>query len=296
MLIHPQIDPVALHLGPLAIRWYGLMYLVAFLGTAGLWSWRQRNRSPHWEDWQKQDLEEVLWYGALGVVLGGRFGYALLYQSGFYWSHPIEIFKVWKGGMSFHGGLLGVAFALAWYAKRHQRLWWSVCDWLAPLVPFGLAMGRLGNFINGELWGRVTQPYAWSMIFPQARAEDMLWLQEQGSAVDPLFWRIFQTQGGLPRHPSQLYELLLEGVLLFALLWRFSAKPRPAGAVSAFFLLGYGVLRFLVEFTRAPDAFLGLLYGQLSLGQWLCLPMIAVGALVLLQWPPFRFKTDPTLL
>jgi phosphatidylglycerol:prolipoprotein diacylglycerol transferase len=250
MLIHPQFDPAAIRIGSFAIHWYGLMYLMAF--AQFLLLGRLRIRSPQYQalGWSYKDLEDLLFAGVLGVVLGGRLGYTLFYQPDFYLTHPLNILKLWEGGMSFHGGLLGVILAMLWFAHRHKTTFFVVSDLVAPLVPFGLAFGRLGNFINGELWGRPTD-LPWAMIFPQ---------------VD-----------SLPRHPSQIYQFLGEGILLGIILWIFSSKPRPLGQVSGLFLLGYGVCRFLAEFAREPDAFLGLLGLGLSMGQWLSLPMIFFG-------------------
>ena len=250
MLIHPQFDPAAIRIGSFAIHWYGLMYLMAF--AQFLLLGRLRIRSPQYQalGWSYKELEDLLFAGVLGVVLGGRLGYTLFYQPDFYLTHPLNILKLWEGGMSFHGGLLGVILAMLWFAHRHKTTFFIVSDLVAPLVPFGLAFGRLGNFINGELWGRPTD-LPWAMIFPQ---------------VD-----------SLPRHPSQIYQFLGEGILLGIILWIFSSKPRPLGQVSGLFLLGYGVCRFLAEFAREPDAFLGLLGLGLSMGQWLSLPMIFFG-------------------
>ena len=250
MLIHPQFDPAAIRIGSFAIHWYGLMYLMAF--AQFLLLGRLRIRSPQYQalGWTYKDLEDLLFAGVLGVVLGGRLGYTLFYQPGFYLAHPLNILKLWEGGMSFHGGLLGVILAMFWFAHRHKTTFFVVSDLVAPLVPFGLAFGRLGNFINGELWGRPTD-LPWAMIFPQV---DML-----------------------PRHPSQIYQFFGEGILLGVVLWIFSSKPRPLGQVSGLFLLGYGVCRFFAEFAREPDAFLGLLGLGLSMGQWLSLPMIFLG-------------------
>lgn len=255
MLIHPQFDPIAIHFGPLAIRWYGLMYLIAFL--LFLYLGRRRLAQAHMHSWNQRNLDDLLFYGALGVILGGRLGYVLFYRPLDYLHAPLEILKIWEGGMSFHGGLLGVCLALAWYAKRHRRHWLEVTDFVAPLVPTGLAAGRLGNFINGELWGRASN-VPWAMVFPQAGD-----------------WT--------PRHPSQLYQFALEGLLLFIVLWIYARKPRPLGAVSGAFLLGYGILRFVAEFAREPDNFLGFLEFGLSMGQWLSLPMILMGFALLLR-------------
>lgn len=253
MLVHPQFDPVAVHLvGPLAIRWYGLMYLIGFglLWLAGRYAIKTR---PHGKMTAAQ-LDDLFFYGILGVILGGRLGYVLFYKLGDYLAEPWKIFYVWEGGMSFHGGFIGVVAAILWYARARKLDWLTITDFIAPLVPLGLAAGRLGNFINAELWGRPTD-VPWAMIFPH---------------IDRV-----------PRHPSQLYEFALEGVVLFIVLWWFAAKPRPRGAVSAMFLLCYGVFRFAVEFTREPDSFLGLLALGLSMGQWLSLPMVMAGLLML---------------
>jgi len=248
MLVHPQFNPVALQLGPLGIHWYGLMYLAGFL--AFLWLGRKRITTLNDPRIDTKLLDDLLFYGVLGVILGGRLGYVLFYKAGYYFSHPLEIFAVWQGGMSFHGGFLGVLVAMAWFAHKQHLRWLQLTDFIAPLVPPGLAFGRLGNFINGELWGRPAD-VPWAMVFPK---------------VD-----------NLPRHPSQLYEFALEGVLLFTLLWLYARKPRPVGAVSGLFLIGYGSLRFVVEFTREPDDFLGLLSLGMSMGQWLSLPMVIAG-------------------
>ncbi len=262
MLQHPQIDPVALQIGPLAIHWYGLTYLAAF----ALFFWLGRLRLRHQpyasitqpRPWLPRDVEDILVLGVVGVVAGGRLGYCLFYQPAYYLQHPLEVFYVWQGGMSFHGGLIGVMAAQLWYARTRGRPFMQVMDFVAPCVPTGLAAGRLGNFINGELWGRVADPaLPWGMVFRGA--------------------------GDAPRHPSQVYQFLLEGLLLFVLLWLYARQPRKTGQVSGMFLLGYGVFRFIAEFFREPDAHLGLLSLGLSMGQWLCLPMI-VGGIGLWWW------------
>ncbi len=250
MLIHPQFDPVVVSLGPVAIRWYGLMYLAAF---GFLW-WLGRVRIARGlAPIGREQFDDLIFLGVLGTILGGRLGYVLFYKPGYYLEHPLEIFAIWQGGMAFHGGFLGVLAAAAFFAWRRKVDWWRLMDFIAPCVPTGLAAGRLGNFINGELWGRPTD-LPWGMVFRGA--------------------------GSLPRHPSQLYQFALEGVLLFVLLWWYASKPRARGAVSAMFLMGYGAFRFIAEFAREPDDFLGLLAFNLSMGQWLSLPMIAAGILL----------------
>ncbi|TXI61026.1 MAG: prolipoprotein diacylglyceryl transferase [Limnohabitans sp.] len=256
MLLHPVIDPVALQLGPLAVHWYGLTYLAAF-GLFYVLGTRRLTHLPFVQlpQWTRKDIEDILFLGVLGVVLGGRIGYCLFYKPGYYAAHPLEVFAVWQGGMSFHGGMLGVIAAMVWFAYSRQRPFLQVMDFVAPCVPTGLAAGRVGNFINGELWGRVADPsLPWAMVFRGA--------------------------GDLPRHPSQVYQFLMEGLLLFVLLWLYARKPRQQGQVAAAFLFGYGVFRFTAEFFREPDAHLGLLSLGMSMGQWLCVPMIAGGALL----------------
>jgi len=250
-LVHPQFDPIAFSIGPLAVRWYGLMYLLAFIGFLVLGRLRAKET---WRGVTRQDVDDLLFFGVLGVILGGRLGYVLFYKPGYYLSNPLEIFMIWKGGMASHGGIIGVIVVMVLFARSRGKPFLQVSDFVVPLIPQGLAFGRIGNFINGELWGRPADPHVWpwAMVFPQS-----------GDT--------------LPRHPSQVYQFLLEGVLLFVLLWIYSRQPRPLGTVSAMFLIGYGVLRFIAEFGREPDAFIGLLAFDLSMGQWLSLPMVIIG-------------------
>ncbi len=248
MLKAPDFDPVAIKIGPLGIHWYGLMYIVGFI--AGWWLGTYRAGRPD-SGWRKQEISDLLVYVAFGIVIGGRLGYVLFYNPGHYFAHPLEVLQIWKGGMSFHGGLIGVILAMVLYARATERPLLTVTDFIAPLVPIGLGTGRIGNFINHELWGRVTD-VPWGMLFRGA--------------------------GPAPRHPSQLYEFALEGVVLFTILWVYSAKPRGTGAVSGLFLFCYGLFRFLIEFVREPDAHLGYLaFGWLTMGHVLSLPMIFLG-------------------
>ncbi len=270
VLTFPGFNPVAFSIGPVAVHWYGLMYALAFV--VGFFLLRARLKHPPYatitepSPWSEADVSDLLLYAIAGVLLGGRLGYCLFYQPVFYVTHPLDVFAVWDGGMSFHGGALGVMFALWLYGRARHRPFLQVTDLLVPAVPMGLAFGRIGNFINGELWGRPADPaLPWAMIFPQ---------------VDQV-----------PRHPSQLYEFALEGVVLFVILWLYARRGPVSGKVSAAFLVGYGVFRFLVEFTREPDSFLGVLSLGMSMGQWLSLPMIIGGAL-LWRWAATRARTE----
>ena len=270
--IHPQFNPIAIHLGSFFghsfdVHWYGLMYLLGFLAFLALGRYQIKHKT--WFGWGNGMLDDALFYGALGVILGGRFGYVFFYNPLQYLNHPIDIIKIWDGGMSFHGGFLGVLVAMYFFYKKHgfyitgSSPWLKIMDFVAPLVPIGLGAGRMGNFINGELWGRATNSN-FGMIFPQA--------------------------DNIARHPSQLYEFALEGIALFCILWWFSRKQQPVGAISALFLIGYGGFRFLVEYTRQPDEYLGLLQLGLSMGQWLSLPMVLLGIWMWLAAQKNRFN------
>lgn len=248
MLTYPQIDPIALSIGPLDIHWYGIMYIIAF---GGAWLLANYRASRVEQPWSSEQISDLIFYGALGAVVGGRFGSVIFYNFDRFLSDPLWLLRIWEGGMAFHGGFLGVLLALFWYSRRIKRDFWSTLDFIAPLVPFGLGAGRIGNFIGGELWGRPTDA-PWGMVFPHVDA--------------------------LARHPSQLYQALLEGVVLMTILWWFSSKPRPRLAVSGLFALCYGSFRFFVEFFRQPDEQLGFIaFDWLTMGQLLSLPMILAG-------------------
>ena len=256
MLVHPNFDPVAFGVGPLQVRWYGLMYLFGFAAGWALGRYRAAKPDFHWN---REQVDDLVFYIAMGIILGGRIGYVLFYNFGGLLHDPLLLFRIWEGGMSFHGGLLGVLLAMGLYARKVQKTFFEVTDFIAPLIPPGLFFGRIGNFINGELWGRVSD-VPWAMVFHTPGA------------------------GELPRHPSQLYQAALEGIVLFIILWLYSAKPRPTMAVSGLFLLCYGIFRFAIEFVRQPDAHIGFLaFNWLTMGQVLSLPMIIIG-LVFFGW------------
>lgn len=261
MFVHPEFDPIALSIGPLAIRWYGLMYLIGFLAFLYL----GKRRLALFPGIAVKDIDNIMSLAVFGVILGGRLGYVLFYKPAYYFENPGEILAIWEGGMSFHGGFLGVLAVCLGYCFYKKWKFFDLMDFIAPTIPVGLGFGRLGNFINGELWGRPTDG-PWGVVFPQA-----------GDA--------------LPRHASQLYEMALEGIVLFVVLWWFASKPRKRGQVSALFLLGYGLSRFVVEFAREPDRFLGTLSLGMTMGQWLCVPMLVFGG-VLWAWS----QNKPTAL
>ena len=252
MIVHPNIDPVIIHLGPVGIQWYGLMYVLGFLGVYLLGNYRVKHYpSTIRGDWNSEQISDFIFYGALGAVLGGRIGYILFYKPAEYLANPIDIFKVNEGGMSFHGGMLGVILAVSLFARKTDRKFLDIGDFIAPLAPIGLFTVRIGNFINQELWGKTTD-LPWGVLFSNA--------------------------GPLPRHPSQLYEAGLEGLVLLVLLWWVARKPRAAGTLSGLFLLGYAVARMAVEFVRVPDAHLNyLLFDWVTMGHLLSLPMLLLG-------------------
>lgn len=256
MLMYPKIDPVAFSIGKLKVHWYGVMYMVGFLSFLYIGKYRVRKYGHSFLT--PKLVDDTLFYAALGVVIGGRLGYCLFYQPAFYLLHPLNIIKTWDGGMSFHGGMLGVFIATYFFAKKNGSTFFELSDFIAPIVPVALFFGRIGNFINGELWGRITSSnIPWAMVFPQS-----------GSM--------------LPRHPSQLYEAIGEGIILAGFLMIYSSKPRKVGQTSGMFLIGYGVIRFVIEYFREPDAFLENLARttHLSMGQWLCVPMILAGIII----------------
>ncbi|HVI60345.1 MAG TPA: prolipoprotein diacylglyceryl transferase [Luteimonas sp.] len=279
-----QIDPIALQVGPLAVHWYGVMYALGF--AAAWFLGRSRVAAGRLPGVDANAYGDLMFYAMLGVVLGGRIGYILFYDLQTYLAHPLQVFKIWEGGMSFHGGLLGVVSAAWLWSRRHALNFFDVADFIAPLVPPGLGLGRLGNYINGELWGKFTEQ-GWGVVFPQAPEVARL-------RLDPAALRAQFEAGALDafaRHPSQLYQAALEGVAMFCILWWYSRRPRPRFAVAGMFALLYGAFRFAVEFVRLPDAQLGYLaFGWLTMGQVLSLPLLLLG----LFWL-WKSRSAPTL-
>ena len=269
MIYLHHIDPIAFSLGPVQVHWYGLMYLAGFLSA--WWLGRQRIRAGRLPGVDMNGFSDLLFYAMLGVVVGGRVGYMLFYAFDVFLANPLSLFKVWEGGMSFHGGLLGVLAGCLWWVRRHRLHFFDVMDFVAPLVPLGLGFGRLGNYVGGELWGKYTNA-GWGVIFPRAEEglQNLPWEQIQAQYASGALDR-------LARHPSQLYEALLEGLVMFAVLWFYSARPRARYAVSGLFALLYGVFRFLIEFVRMPDNSVYVAFGWLTRGQILSLPLIALG-------------------
>ena len=261
MIMFPNIDPVAISIGPLKVHWYGIMYLVAF--TAGWYLGRVRAKRPQ-SGWHPDEVGDILFYIALGVILGGRIGYVIFYNFSKFLENPVMLIEIWKGGMSFHGGLIGVIIAMWLFGRKTNRSFFTVSDFIAPLIPLGYGAGRIGNFIGGELWGKVTD-VPWGMVFPRAGIE--------------------------PRHPSQLYQAFLGGLVIFTILWLYSKKPKPTMAVSGMFLLCFGIYRFIIEFFRQPDAHLGYLaFGWLTMGQVLSAPMVVLG--LFLIWFAYKHQNN----
>lgn len=274
----PQFDPVIFSISDtIALRWYGFMYLLGFLFA--LWLGIRRAKKPN-SGWTKNDVEDLLFMGFLGVIIGGRVGYAVWYNFPALKDDFLYLFKMWDGGMSFHGGLVGVIVMMIVFAYRKKRHFFDVADFVAPLIPFGLGAGRLGNFINGELWGRVTD-VGWAMRFPKAASADVMYANMHPE------WAQYLYHNMLPRHPSQIYQMLLEGVVLFIILNWYARKPRPLGSVSGLFLIGYGAFRFITEYFREPDVQLGLFANVISMGQILSLPMVLAG-IIIMMWAQRR--------
>lgn len=280
-LVFPKFNPIIFSVGPVSLHWYGLMYLLGF--TFAVWLAVHRANQPH-SGWTKDEIEHLLYSSFFGVLIGGRVGYVIFYNLPLFLNDPLYLFEIWAGGMSFHGGLMGVILVIAWCTYRSQRTFFQISDFIAPLVPFGLGLGRLGNFINGELWGRITTCTPWAMLFPGSRNEDII---TATAAADPNLLSLVNYYGVLPRHPSQLYELSLEGIVLFIILNLFTHKPHHEGVISGQFLFFYGIFRIFVETFRQPDAQIGLFNSMISMGQILSIPMVISG-IIIIVWAYWR--------
>lgn len=270
----PNFNPIIFSIGPISLHWYGLMYVLSFMFSA--WYLNRKKYNLKSIFWTKKEIENLLCLNMLGIIIGGRIGYALFYQWDFFSKNLLWIFKIWEGGMSFHGGLIGVIISIAWFSYCKNQPFLMVSDFIVPVIPIGLGLGRLGNFINGELWGRVTFDTPWAMLFHLASINDLLWIYQ-----NPEYWSIFDYYGALPRHPSQLYEMFLEGVVLYIIMNIIIRKFYCVGSASGFFLIFYGLFRVIAEYFREPDIHLGLLYNCITLGQILSFPMIFSGLLII---------------
>ncbi|MBK4775693.1 prolipoprotein diacylglyceryl transferase [Candidatus Pantoea edessiphila] len=275
----PKINPIIFSIGPISFRWYGLMYLVGLIFA--LWLAKLRAKKYNYSI---KEIEGLIYHCFFGAIIGGRIGYMFFYNLPLLIDKPLSLIKIWEGGMSFHGGLLGVILIIVYHCYKNQRIFFEISDFIAPLIPFGLGVGRLGNFINGELWGRVDLYFPFTVFFPNAYNEDL-----KTALENPTYQSLFEYYGALPRHPSQLYEFILEGVILFFILNIFVLKNRPLGSTSGLFLVCYGIFRILVEFFREPDIQLGLFYDSITMGQILSLPMFIIG-IIILVWSNFNLK------
>ncbi|URJ32624.1 prolipoprotein diacylglyceryl transferase [Blochmannia endosymbiont of Camponotus sp.] len=269
-------NPVIFKIGPISLHWYGVMYGLGFIYAMWSLSYRMRHSNSTSCAWTHTDVEHLLYLCFLGVLLGGRIGYVLFYQWSFFSKNLLWIFKIWEGGMSFHGGLIGVIISIAWFSYKKHRPFFQISDFVVPAVPFGLGLGRLGNFINGELWGRIAVDLPWAMLFPNSVYQDLLILSDH-----PEWESLFDSYGVLPRHPSQLYEMFLEGIILFIIISKFIRQPHPVGSVSGLFLICYGVFRIVAEIFRQPDSQLGLINNIATMGQILSCPMIISGMIII---------------
>ncbi|CAD83336.1 prolipoprotein diacylglyceryl transferase [Candidatus Blochmanniella floridana] len=278
----PNFNPIILKVGCISFYWYGMMYVLSFIFA--MWFLKYRKRYIVNDIFSStSEIENLLYLNFLGVVIGGRIGYVLFYQWSMLSQDKLWFFKLWEGGMSFHGGLIGVIISIMWFSYCKNQSFLKISDFIVPAVPVGLGLGRLGNFINGELWGRVTFDIPWAMLFKNALLQDLLTLK-----IHPEWKFFFDYYGALPRHPSQLYEMILEGIVLFVVIYIFSCKSRPEGSISGLFLLLYGLFRIIIEFFRQPDIHIGLINNFITLGQVLSFPMVIFGFIIM--YVSYKFK------
>lgn len=271
----PHFNPIIFSIGPISAHWYGLMYIISFLFA--IWFGNKNNINKN-NLWNKQDINKLFYSIFLGVCIGGRIGYIIFYNFSYFSKNVLSIFKTWEGGMSFHGGLLGAIIVIFYFSLKYKKKFLEISDFLVPLVPFSLGAGRLGNFINGELWGRVAPNISYAMLFPNSIYEDLQFIKN-----NPQFQPLLEKYGALPRHPSQLYEFFLEGIILFIIIYLFNRKKRPIGSISGLFLILYGTFRITIEFFREPDPQIGLLNNMITMGQILSLPMIIIGVIIIIK-------------
>lgn len=276
-LYYHTINPIIFQIGPVILRWYGVMYGIGFIFVMWFLSrYRERCYTNKNFVWTDQEIEYLLYLSIFGVLIGGRIGYVILYQWAFFIKNLFWIFNIWEGGMSFHGGLIGVIMAIAWFSYKKHQDFFQMSDFIVPAVPFGLGVGRIGNFINGELWGTVVVDAPVAVLFPASRYQDFLVFQNY-----PQWQSLFNNYGILPRHPSQLYEMFLEGIILFIIINIFIRSPHPVGSVSGLFLLCYGIFRIIIEFFRQPDIQLGFIFNMITMGQILSIPMVISGIIIM---------------
>ncbi|QCI25633.1 prolipoprotein diacylglyceryl transferase [Buchnera aphidicola (Sitobion avenae)] len=272
-IFFPKLNPIIFTFGSISARWYGFMYIISFLFA--IW-YGKRCSIKNKKKWYEKKVETLLYAVFLGSCIGGRIGYIIFYNFTYFSQNILRIFYVWEGGMSFHGGLIGAVIVMTYFSLKYKKKILEISDFIAPLIPFGLGAGRLGNFINSELWGRVSPSFSYAMIFPNSQYQDLETIKKH-----PQLKLLFEKYGALPRHPSQLYEFFLEGLVLFFILYFFSKKNRPIGCTSGLFLIFYGVFRIFVEFFREPDPQIGLLENIITMGQILSIPMIFSGLIIL---------------
>ncbi|QIQ42010.1 MAG: prolipoprotein diacylglyceryl transferase [Buchnera aphidicola (Microlophium carnosum)] len=272
-IFFPNLNPIIFTIGPISARWYGFMYLVSFIFA--MW-YGKKNSIKNKKKWYEKNIEILLYAVFLGSCIGGRIGYIVFYNFTYFSQNILSIFHIWEGGMSFHGGLIGAIIVMLYFSLKYKKKMLEISDFITPLVPFGLGAGRLGNFINSELWGRVSPHFSYAMIFPNSQYQDLEMIKKS-----PQLQSLLEKYGALPRHPSQLYEFFLEGILLFFIIYFFSKKNRPIGSISSLFLICYGIFRIFIEFFREPDPQIGLLQNIITMGQILSIPMIIAGLIIM---------------